>query len=84
MDHPGVVQILMGLFTARFDPAADRASSAVRAADLAADAAARIDDVESLDANRVLRAYLTLILGTVRTNYYRDSPAGTAWPAPWP
>ena len=76
MDHPGVVQILMGLFTARFDPASDRASSAARAADLGADAAARIDDVESLDANRVLRAYLTLVLGTVRTNYYRDSPAG--------
>jgi glutamate dehydrogenase len=76
MDYPDVVQILTGLFTARFDPAGDRASSAARAADLAADATARIDDVESLDANRVLRAYLALILGTVRTNYYRDSPAG--------
>ena len=76
MDHPSVVQTLMGLFTARFDPAGDRASSAVRAADLAADATARIDDIESLDADRVLRAYLALILGTVRTNYYRDSPAG--------
>lgn len=76
MDHPSVVQTLMGLFTARFDPAGDRASSAVRAADLAADATARIDDIESLDAGRVLRAYLALILGTVRTNYYRDSPAG--------
>jgi glutamate dehydrogenase len=76
MDHPGLVQILMGLFTARFDPAGDRASAAVRAAGLAVDATARIDDIESLDADRVLRAYLALILGTVRTNYYRDSPAG--------
>jgi glutamate dehydrogenase len=76
MDHPGVVQILMSLFTARFDPAREHTSSGPRAADLAAAAAARIDDVESLDADRVLRAYLALILGTVRTNYYRDSPTG--------
>src|SRR5260370_16087677 len=50
VDHPDVAQILRGLFTARFDPAGDRASSAARAAGLAAAATGRTGAVESLHA----------------------------------
>ncbi len=37
-----------------------------------------LDAVESLDEDRILRAFLTLILKSVRTNYYQHSPVGRA------
>src|SRR5204863_5179758 len=40
-----------------------------------------LDAVESLDEDRILRAYLTLVLKTVRTNYYQRLPSGEPKPA---
>src|SRR5207302_11204857 len=40
-----------------------------------------LDAVESLDEDRILRAYLTLILKTLRTNYYQTLPSGEPKPA---
>ncbi len=39
-----------------------------------------LDDVSSLDEDRILRTYLTLILKTVRTNYYQTLPSGDPKP----
>jgi glutamate dehydrogenase len=78
--HPGVARRLARLFEHRFDP--DRAASAaldavseIQAVDHA------LDRVESLDEDRILRAYLTLILKSVRTNYYQTEPSGEPKPA---
>ncbi|NUP73404.1 MAG: NAD-glutamate dehydrogenase, partial [Sinomonas sp.] len=62
---------LLGLFRARFDPAHPAAhrlrdTAAARAAVVGA-----IDAVASLDADRLLRAFLHLIEATTRTNFYR-------------
>src|SRR5207302_8840233 len=39
------------------------------------------DRVESLDEDRILRSFLTLVLKSVRTNYYQTLPGGLPKPA---
>jgi len=78
--HAPIARRLVQLFERRFDPvlAGNRNLSAmaeVQAIDHALDA------VESLDEDRILRAYLTLILKTVRTNYFQTLPDGRPKPA---
>ena len=75
--------LLVQLFETRFDP--DRfagEASPERAAveeDLVAQIRAALDDVASLDHDRIIRAFLGVIRATLRTNYYQTSagdPAG--------
>jgi len=78
--HPPIARRLVRLFEHRFDPdrvagAALDAVSEIQAIDHA------LDRVESLDEDRILRAYLTLILNSVRTNYYQTGPSGEPKPA---
>ncbi|GAA1319139.1 NAD-glutamate dehydrogenase [Pseudonocardia xinjiangensis] len=72
--HPAVTAALVCLFRARFDPAPGpaRRDRAYRTA--LAQASALIDEVPGLDADRILRAYLSVITATLRTNYYRERP----------
>ncbi|MFC8042770.1 NAD-glutamate dehydrogenase [Nocardia sp. NPDC057353] len=65
--YPGAARLLVDLFAARFDP---DGNSAERAAELEGELRGRIDEVVSLDADRILRALLGLIRATLRTNYY--------------
>lgn len=67
-EHPGTARALVALFEALFDPA--RASGSRDAQAAAADVAAGIDAVVSLDTDRVLRAFASLIQATLRTNYF--------------
>ncbi|MBH0777082.1 NAD-glutamate dehydrogenase [Nocardia bovistercoris] len=67
LTYPDVARLFVDLFTARFDP---DTCSAEHAEDLEAQVRARIDEVVSLDADRILRAMLGLIKATLRTNYY--------------
>jgi len=75
-DNPRVCAGLLRLFAARLDPAEAAmeeqatVNSAEQVHDYVADVAALIDDVTSLDADRILRAYLSLVQATLRTNYY--------------
>ena len=70
--HPEVGLLLFRLFEARFDPALGGEDE--RDAQVAA-ARARVPDalhaVDSLAFDRALRALLTVVESTVRTNYYR-------------
>jgi glutamate dehydrogenase len=73
--HPAIAARLVRLFEIRFDPAGsgDRGLATmgeVQAIDHA------LDSVASLDKDRILRSYLTLILKTVRTNYFQQLPSG--------
>jgi glutamate dehydrogenase len=76
--HAAIAYRLVRLFEHRFDPRADRASLDSLAEVQAIDHA--LDAVESLDEDRILRNYLTLILRTVRTNYYQPAADGAAKP----
>src|ERR1700749_4933516 len=69
--HPTIAVGLVRLFEARFDP--DHADAA-RAEALTADIEAEIDDVQSLDEDRILRNFLAVVLAILRTNYYRLTP----------
>ncbi len=76
--HPGIARRLVQLFETRFDPERTGSSLAAVAEIQAIDHA--LDAVGSLDEDRILRTFLTLILRTVRTNYYQKSPSGEAKP----
>jgi glutamate dehydrogenase len=83
--HIEVAVLLAQLFEARFDP--DRFTAddgpGLRAGHtrqevcdaLTAKLRSALDDVPSLDHDRILRAYLGLVLATVRTNYFRTDAA---------
>jgi glutamate dehydrogenase len=88
--HAPIAHRLVRLFEHRFDPARAAAGSQSGAAPDAAALATiseiqaidhALDRVESLDEDRILRAYLTLILKSVRTNYYQTMPSGEPKPA---
>ena len=72
--HPAVARALLGLFTARFDPALDPRARADAEDDALAAAQELIDAVTGLDADRILRSFLGMIGATLRTNYHRERP----------
>ena len=68
-EHPSTARSLVALFEALFDPRAE--SSTSRDAQAAAAAvAADIDALMSLDTDRILRAFASLVQATLRTNYF--------------
>src|SRR5690606_28282545 len=71
--HPHIAALLVVLFAARFDP---EGCSAERATECLAELGRRIDQVVSLDADRILRAMLGLIKATLRTNFYTTDADG--------
>ena len=78
--HAAIAGRLVRLFELRFDPAGgERAALDALAEVQAIDHA--LDAVESLDEDRILRNYLTLVLKTVRTNYFQ--PAASGEPKPY-
>ncbi|HEY6396687.1 MAG TPA: NAD-glutamate dehydrogenase domain-containing protein, partial [Solirubrobacteraceae bacterium] len=76
--HPTIAVALVRLFEARFDP---DAADAARTEALTAELEAEIDDVQSLDEDRILRSFLVVVLAMLRTNYYRVD-AGSEPPSP--
>jgi glutamate dehydrogenase len=66
--NPATSRSLVDLFEAMFDPAADPERKAAQAA--AASVAADIDALTSLDTDRVLRGFASMIQATLRTNYF--------------
>jgi glutamate dehydrogenase len=78
--HPQITRALIALFRARFDPGA-AADAEVNAAQLITEIEARIDEVEQLNEDRVLRQYLALIQATLRTNAFRRDAQGRRRPS---
>ncbi len=77
--HAAIARRLVALFEHRFDPARQAAGSLGAVGELQAIDHA-LDGVESLDEDRILRSFLTLILKSVRTNYFQPAPDGSAKP----
>ncbi|MBB5918818.1 glutamate dehydrogenase [Nocardia transvalensis] len=73
LTSPDAALLFVDLFTALFDP---DSAAPDRAAELEAAVAERINEVVSLDADRILRAILSLVRATLRTNYYRTDERG--------
>jgi glutamate dehydrogenase len=70
-----ITRLLVQLFETRFAPdgAADREE---RAAAIVAEIESALDDVASLDQDRILRTFLALIESTLRTNYFQTDDDG--------
>ncbi len=77
-----ITRLLVQLFEARFDP---RSRTADRAQEerLEASIGRALDDVASLDHDRILRSYLTHIKATLRTNYFRTVDGDPTRPRPY-
>jgi glutamate dehydrogenase len=70
--NPEIASLLVTLFAIRLDPDFDRhADRGLLVKQAIADIEARIDQVESLNEDRVLRSLLRLATATLRTNYYQ-------------
>jgi glutamate dehydrogenase len=69
-EHPSTARSLVLLFEALFDPSASGSPTSRDAQTAAAAVAADIDALVSLDTDRILRAFASLVQATLRTNYY--------------
>ena len=76
--HAELAGVLAHLFDARFDPAAfvDDEDRSLRVVELRDRAIAMLDEIPSLDDDRICRAVLTLIDATLRTNAFRSRENG--------
>jgi glutamate dehydrogenase len=75
-----ITRLLVRLFESRFDPARQN-GVAERCEAIAEEIRGQLDEVTSLDHDRILRQYLALIDAILRTNYYRtQSPGGADGP----
>ncbi|MQA62168.1 MAG: NAD-glutamate dehydrogenase [Actinophytocola sp.] len=75
-----IAAALVRLFEARFDVAVPEEGRAERVAAIASETSAMIDDVVSLDEDRILRGMLSVINATLRTNYYVTDANGQRRP----
>ncbi|MGW4163487.1 NAD-glutamate dehydrogenase [Streptomyces sp. NPDC004788] len=69
-------RLLVNLFEARMAPERQRAGTELIDA-LLEELDAALDQVASLDEDRILRSFLTLIKATLRTNFFQKSAEGT-------
>jgi len=76
-----LARLLVQLFEARFDPGthhldAQAESRVVKVEEVEARIAAALDEVASLDQDRILRSYRSLMRATVRTSFYQTGTDG--------
>ena len=81
-----ITRMLVQLFEARFFPGrdedipADSEARQAKCADIEERILRALDDVSSLDHDRILRSYLTAIKATLRTNFFQESREGGPHP----
>ncbi|MGW0103181.1 NAD-glutamate dehydrogenase domain-containing protein, partial [Nocardia sp. NPDC003354] len=70
--YPQIAELLVKLFETRFAPSATTLDERrQRSGELVDAIGEALDEVASLDQDRILRAYLTLIQATLRTSFYQ-------------
>jgi glutamate dehydrogenase len=74
--NEAITRLLVRLFESRFDPARQGGVSE-RCEAITEELRGQLDEVQSLDADRILRSYLAFIDATLRTNYYQ--PRGSEY-----
>lgn len=70
-NQPGITRELVELFKLRFDPILPEDSQNTRTIALRRKIKQDLEEVANLDEDRILRRYVDVILGTIRTNYYQ-------------
>ncbi|MEM5516156.1 NAD-glutamate dehydrogenase [Henriciella sp. AS95] len=80
--HPKLTRALLELFSIRFDPSRPETLSERMALALSKQQQieARLNEVSSLDEDRVIRRLTRLILAIQRTNFWQRQPDGTPYP----
>ncbi|MBO4208853.1 NAD-glutamate dehydrogenase [Micromonospora echinofusca] len=76
--YPSIAQLLVELFEVRFSPTLELTAEArnQRARELVDRIGQALDDVSSLDQDRILRSYLTVIQATLRTSFFQRRTDG--------
>ncbi|MBV8943085.1 MAG: NAD-glutamate dehydrogenase, partial [Solirubrobacterales bacterium] len=72
--HSDIASLLVQLFFARFDPSGPDLGATER---LVGEIRTAVDRVESLDQDRILRSFLTVVQALLRTSYFRRDEAGS-------
>ena len=80
LKHTEVATKLLRLFEARFEPQLSDANRTAATEGLAAELTAMIDEVTSLDEDRILRRLMAVIQATLRTNYHVTDADGNQRP----
>ncbi len=78
-DNAKLARLLVELFGLRFDPALASSGDAKRS-ELVLEIDAALDAVTSLDQDRILRSFLSVILAMLRTSYFRGDQDGQPRP----
>jgi glutamate dehydrogenase len=71
--NPAITRLLVRLFESRFDPML-QGGAEERCTAITEELRSALDEVVSLDHDRILRSYLALIEATLRTNYFQFRP----------
>ncbi len=79
--HPPLASRLIELFVARLDPWTATTSAGDDPAAVVEEIRAELDEVASLDEDRILRAFLSLVLATLRTNWFQSGSGIASDPA---
>ena len=74
--HSVIANRLVRLFEVRFDPALDGKKRKTEELKLAQELDALLDKVATLDGDRVLRAFLSVVRASLRTNFYQVDGQG--------
>ncbi|MEV0727221.1 NAD-glutamate dehydrogenase [Polymorphospora sp. NPDC050346] len=76
--YPAIAALLVRLFEIRFDPRRGLSAEerTLESKELLTAVGQQLDDVASLDQDRILRSYLTLIQATLRTSFYQRGDDG--------
>lgn len=75
-DHAPIARLLVRLFEVRFDPQQNQDKRQQQELVVAQELDERLDEVATLDGDRVLRAFLGVIRAALRTNYYQSTEDG--------
>src|SRR5262249_51118229 len=73
-----LARLLVELFRLRFEPPGEGREAEVRG--LVEEIEERLDAIASLDEDRILRSFLSVIQGMLRTNYFQTGEAGDPSP----
>ncbi|MFT6635445.1 NAD-glutamate dehydrogenase [uncultured Alcanivorax sp.] len=75
-EHARIARLLVQLFETRFDPQLTDSRRDNEGLKLAQNLDHELDGVASLDADRVLRAFLSVVRAGLRTNFYQQDAGG--------
>ncbi len=78
LENSSIARLLVELFAARLDPDRSDSSRVESCAELRDRIHAELDDVQSLDHDRILRSFETMIDATLRTNHFQDNPTSAS------